>query len=346
MRIERVIIRGLRALRERDDHLVGLDGEIHTALCLRGLNGSGKTTYLLALAELWQWFRRCTSYRRIVPPNNDSPLLSATLVAALFSGLPGPRSKMWIAWGRAEALAALPERENMPYVLSDGKLQWDEALLEFWATAFERVENGIESQAPAGSDSPLSITPPNFVLIEAENKYVPTLRGDELANPRPTAAFAPVARYLPTSRGGSHLEGLLRTLYLARRDRWEMMARWVSELRPGLQLLDRFDPATQRPLFRLAKGETLTVEHLSAGERSLLINLAMVLRWLSPGGIVLLDEPELHQHLSLMRGSLAVLHSLIAKEFNGQLLVASHAPEVWDHFKGSGTIIELKAHDT
>jgi predicted ATPase len=59
----------------------------------------------------------------------------------------------------------------------------------------------------------------------------------------------------------------------------------------------------------------------------------MVLRWLSPGGIVLLDEPELHQHLSLMRGSLAVLHSLIAKEFNGQLLVASHAPEVWDHFK-------------
>lgn len=346
MRIERVIIRGLRALRERDDHLVGLDGTIHSALCLRGLNGSGKSTYLLALAALWQWFRRCTSYRRLVSPEDTSPLLAATLVAALFTDLPGPRPRMWIAWGSPEALTTLPEQASTPYVLRDGKPDWDDTLLEFWATAFERVENGIEPQpSTTDSNSPLSITPPNFVLIEAENKYVPTLRGDELTNPRPTAAFAPVARYLPTARGGSHLEGLLRTLYLARRERWDMMARWVNELRPGLHLLDRFDVATQRPLFRLATGEILTVEHLSAGERSLLINLCMILRWLAPGGIVLLDEPELHQHISLMRGSLAVMNALISEEFNGQLIVASHAPEVWDHFSLTGSIIDLEAKD-
>lgn len=273
MRIERVIIRGLRALRERDDSFIGLDHKVHSALCLRGLNGSGKTTYLIALAELWQWFRRCARSGRIVPPNDESPILPAALVAALITDLPGPQPRRWIAWGHAD----------------------------------------------------------------------PQLRRDELTNPRPTIAFAPVARYLPEARGASHLEGLLRTLYLARPERWQLMAKWVSELRPGLQLLDRFDEATQRPLFRLSTGEILTVEHLSAGERSLLINLAMVLRWLAPGGIVLLDEPELHQHLSLMRGSLAVLHSLIAQEFSGQLIVASHAPEVWDHFSATGSIIELEA---
>ncbi len=123
------------------------------------------------------------------------------------------------------------------------------------------------------------------------------------------------------------------------------MAAWVSRLRPGLSLLNEFDAATQRPLFRLASGEILTVELLSAGERSLLINLGMVLRWLAPGGIVLLDEPELHLHLSLMRGSLAVTAAMISEQFAGQLLVASHAPEVWDHFTPSGSIIELATND-
>jgi ABC-type transport system involved in cytochrome c biogenesis ATPase subunit len=340
MRIERVLIRGLRALRERDDHLVGLDGEIHSALCLRGLNGSGKTTYLLALAELWQWFRRCASHgRTTITPENNSLLLDASLVAALFTDLPGPQPRIWIAFGHHDEMESLIESERGAHHFWGGDPVVTQHLLRFWSMAFERAESGL-----GASTSKESITPPNFVLLEAENKYVPPLLPDELTNPRPTVAFAPVARYQPESRGASHLDGLLRTLYLARRERWDIMAKWIERLRPGLQLLERFDEATQRPLFRLTTGAFLTVEHLSAGERSLLINLAMVLRWLSPGGIVLLDEPELHQHLSLMRGSLAVLHSLIAQEFAGQLIVASHAPEVWDHFSATGSIIELEAN--
>ena len=183
---------------------------------------------------------------------------------------------------------------------------------------------------------------PNFVWIEAENKYVPEPRRSQLLTPRPAPSYVPVARYLPTSPDHSHLEPQLRTLFLARRERWELLSRALSELRPGLTLLDRFDDATQRPLLILATGEILTVDRLSAGERSLLINLATILRWLGPGGIVLLDEPELHQHLSLMRGSLAVIDALVTTgEFHGQLFVASHAPEVWDHFRRPGVIIDL-----
>ena len=82
-------------------------------------------------------------------------------------------------------------------------------------------------------------------------------------------------------------------------------------------MLDRFDESTQRPLFRLATGEMLMANRLSAGERSLLINLCMVLRWLGPGGIVLIDEPELHLHISLMRSSLAVTETIISEDFGG-----------------------------
>lgn len=175
MRSERVIIRKLRALRQRDDVLVGLDGQTFSAMCLRGLNGSGKTTYLDALAELWQWFSRCTKERKHVRPHKGSLLLEAEVVAALFTGLPGSRPRMWLAWGEADAIASLPQTDDNPYT--------------------------------------------------------------------------------------------------------------------------------------------------SAGERSMLINLCMMPRWLGPGGIVLIDEPELHLHISLMRSNLAVTETLLSsKEWRAELV--------------------------
>lgn len=331
MRIERVILRGLRALRARDDRLSGADGTIHPAICLRGLNGSGKTTYLEAIAQLWQWFRRCSQKRAFVRPEGKSLLNEAQVVAALFTGLPGPMPRMWVAWGDAGLIPLLGEDGELPYSTHEGGLAWNQEVLAFWDTAVTGAQAGIEPEK----------APPNIVWIQAENKSVPELRRDELTNPRPAPSFEPVARYLPGARGPSHLEGLMRTLFLARRERWEILARSLRELRPGLELLERFDAATQRPLFRLSTGEVLSVDHLSAGERSLLINLCMILRWLGPGGIVLLDEPELHQHISLMRGSLSVIDALVSGEFQGQLLVASHAPEVWDYFRPTGAILDL-----
>ncbi len=333
MRIERVVVRGLRALRDRDDRLVDARGQTYPSVCLRGLNGSGKTTYLEALAELWQWFRRCTQQRGFAKPAGTPLLAEAQLVAALFTGLPGPRPRMWIACGQDGAMSdALVHDPDSPYSFRDEQVRWDNGVLDWWDKSFTSAETGLESPRLT----------PNFVWIEADNKHVPELRKKDLLAPRPAPSFVPVARYLPAARGPSDLEGLLRMLFLARRERWDVLAKALSELRPGLELLDRFDDATQRSLFRLSSGEILSLDRLSAGEQSLLINLAMILRWLSPGGIVLIDEPELHQHLSLMRGSLAVIDALIASpEFDGQLFVASHAPEVWDHFRRTDAILEL-----
>jgi len=333
VKIERIIIRKLRALRERDDLLVGPSGHVFSAACLRGLNGSGKTSYLEAIAELWQWFRRCTKQRAYAKP--ESKLLpDAELVAVLFVDLPGPKPRMWLAFGGADAVSTLPPGLENPYTIKGSRVLWDQAVLDFWGTTFEQAETGYSQDK----------RPPNMVFIEAENKWVPPVRKGDLLSRHPTPAFVVVARYLPLARGQSHLEGLLRTLFLARRERWDILAKCLAQLRRGFAQLDGFED-DQRPRFLLPSGTRITVDKLSAGERSLLINLCMLLRWLSEGGIVLLDEPELHQHLSLMRGSLAVLHALIEDEFHGQLLVASHAPEVWDHFRSSRAFVDLEGAD-
>jgi len=334
MRIERVIIKGLRALRSRDDSFKTPAGGIYEAICLRGLTGSGKTTYLEVLAQLWQWFRRCTQRRGYEKPIATALLAEAELVAALFTDLPGPMPRMWLAVGTAEAVAAAIGKDaECPYTFHRNRINWeDEHLLEYWDAAMARAEAGVTETAP-----------PNMVWLEAENKYVPALRGHELTESRPAPVFVPVARYLPSARGPSHLEGIMRALFLTRPEQWKVLATRVHELRPNLTLVDRFEESSQRPLFQLPSGEFINAERLSAGERSLLINLCMLLRWLSPGGIAMIDEPELHQHLSLMRGSLSILADLVATKFKGQLLIASHAPEVWDHMRLAGTFLDLES---
>lgn len=328
MKIERVIIRDLRALKSRDDTFVGPDG-VFTAVCLRGLNGCGKTTYLEALAQLWQWFRVCAAQRKHLAPPPKSLLAAGGLVAALFSDLPGPRPKMWIACGRPDLLRAYTAEWAETLITAEGDhLTWDDETMTWWDKAFARADLGEEAV-------------PNLVFIEAENKFVPEFQRRRNGVSRSGPAFATVARHNPTAAGSDHLEGVMRTLFLARPERWKILVKSFGRLRPGITLLDRFDEVGQRPLFALKDGTVLTFDLLSAGERSVLINLCMVLRWLGPGGIVLVDEPELHQHLSLMRGSIAMTGALIEQELHGQLLVASHAPEVWDHFRMTSALIDL-----
>lgn len=328
MKIERVIIQDLRSLRSRDDHL-DVTGGGSTSVCLRGLNGSGKTSWLEAVAHLWQWFRRCAQARGYVRPDSRSLLAEARLVAVLLDGLPGPRPRMWVAFGAPEALDPLIDASALWPLRTVGHgVRWDPDVLAWWDEAFSRAEAGVS-------------TVPNFVFIEAEAKFVPELRRAELQAPAAGPVYLPVARHTPSARGAGHLEGLMRTLGLARRAEWETLREALHQLRPGLELLAHFDEATLRPLFRINGGAVVTVDKLSAGERSVLINLCLVLRWLAPGGIVLLDEPELHQHVSLTRGALAVTEGLVVDRFGGQLLVASHSPEVWDHFRIDGRLLEL-----
>src|SRR5262249_9886466 len=154
----------------------GPNGKVHQAVCLRGINGSGKSTYLELLAELWLWFRNSATSRAYAKPTGNTALLrdvstaEDSLVGALFTDLPGPRSRMWIAYGSARAgRKRLGGDPDSPYqVDGDGVVSWEAPTLRFWTEAFGRAESGLD---PA-QDIPL------MIAIEAENKSVPELRKD------------------------------------------------------------------------------------------------------------------------------------------------------------------------
>ena len=83
-----------------------------------------------------------------------------------------------------------------------------------------------------------------------------------------------------------------------------------------------------------------SIKQLSSGEQQMLLLIAYVVAFLQPGGIVLLDEPDLHLHVAMVTQMLQTLEHIV-RQRNGQLIVASHSERVRDYFSRSEEQIEL-----
>jgi len=87
-------------------------------------------------------------------------------------------------------------------------------------------------------------------------------------------------------------------------------------------------------MVRVDGGGSHSIDDFSSGEKQVLLMIATITRWLRPGGVVLIDEPDLHLHPSLTTAFVGHLRRMIADK-QGQLLIASHAPELWQDFTPS-----------
>ena len=89
-------------------------------------------------------------------------------------------------------------------------------------------------------------------------------------------------------------------------------------------------------------GKTYThpIELLSSGEKQMLLMIGFTVAFLRPGGILLIDEPDLHLHIAMVAQLMETLE-LIVQEGKGQLIVASHSTLVWDWFSSDEERIEL-----
>lgn len=356
MRIKRVVIRNLKALQERDDRFdLPLDQGPSPAVCLRGVNGSGKTTYLEAIASLWRLFRSFSKPpTSLARPSLDLALFelySRGQVGILLSDLPGPISTLWLIYGPLEhgrvgyqgtVVAGHPvhspsgsKRTRINYH-PDPELNvpWKD-LSSYWEKRFDSLRLAALSES---RPEPI----PNMVYLGAENRYVePLAAREDLSEPAMEESFRWLARYSPSHDKRHHIENSITALRLVSPSRFKEIRDRIHSVLSGVELLDQSDSQTMRPLIRVRNGALTTLDGLSAGERAAFIALFFIARWMSPGGIVLIDEPELHQHLSLMRINLAVLEEYVVRKMGGQLIVASHATEVWEHFRHTKLLIDL-----
>lgn len=94
------------------------------------------------------------------------------------------------------------------------------------------------------------------------------------------------------------------------------------------------------PYVSLEDGGRHSLGGLSAGELRALTLLIRIARGLRPGGVLLLDEPEMHLHPAQLLGFLEILERLVL-DGGGQVILSSHAPQVWNRYRSLGLCVEL-----
>lgn len=357
MQIRRIILKNIRSLGDFDQSFEDQwTGRIPEALLLIGPNGSGKTTMLEVMSLLWQVLGEMSENAYQTPQaaygairEFDRP---GAFMAMEIQGL--EIEPLWIAIGHEDRLSPFAEHtvgshrmvliwsgqdqkptltryirpEQSAYGGDIAGGQW----LDSWRERF--TENRLGKRADL----------PNLLFLPSEDRTLPKVEEPGPAQPEPRE-YQWFRRYDPTDRRKGSIENYLFNLRVLDDGRYDHIIHEANQFLADKRL-DKFDERTMELMVAMDSGARHPAHLLSAGEKQVLLMLVYITRWLEPGGIVLIDEPDLHLHVSLARSFTSHLRRMIARK-SGQLIVASHEPALWEQFTQSqrielGSIAEVQ----
>jgi ABC-type lipoprotein export system ATPase subunit len=338
MYINRIILRDARNfdnldLRLRNDWTE----EPLRSILLTGPNGSGKTTLLRVIAALWENFSGWLGSRKVFLNSQHSQrgLLTQTgLVAIEIHDL--YEFPIWLFtatkpeyWEELQQLTNNKGTRTFGEIREHprGRLQLKSTGNSDWLGELrqqkERLQVGIDN-------APLL---PNLIFLEADTRSIKTPR-DYSTEIYPETIYQWYVTYEGRDRGYKHIESMLRNLKLRSPQQFKETLDLINQFFGDEKRITDFDD-NLRLRVQISEGRKIRtwhyIEELSSGEQQCLILMFMVSRWLMPGGIVLIDEPDLHLHVSLQRQFIHELEKVV-EERQGQLIVASHSPTMWEEY--------------
>ena len=323
-------------------------GDVNTRSLFSGPNGCGKTIILRAIATLWDATGHWLDERKVLPRREAAFewLQRWGGVAMLLSGLPHTDLRVGRFFGET------------PYL---------ERLRQLHPSGIEWI--GEHSEADGNGEytrRKLLVPKQRWVDEWAEYRRKMVLTFDDARTPNMIYLDAEERRWVSPRRNLGKAEPDDST------QRWLVTYRatedWKGQLEASLLALKTAEPRTfdktvdelnrlfvdKRISHEVKRGENRLrvvlgpnsgkqyhfLDDLSAGEHQVMIVLYLVSRWLERGGIVLIDEPDLHLHPSLVPSLLSQLE-LLVEERDGQLIVTSHNPEVWSRYRSRGLRVQL-----
>jgi ABC-type cobalamin/Fe3+-siderophores transport system ATPase subunit len=320
---------------------------------LSGPNGVGKSTILRAIAMLWEnfdeWVRRGKPLSE-TQHNQRGVLAEAELIAVELRDLQLSTTpdviyqakpeitlpSLWLYITRSGAAAKFIEAAAAgAFSIGEqrGKRGKPKLTRTPEAEPFALLAGWAEYLQLGGLDVDLRL--PNLLFLEAETRQIvrPTAR----PKPAPEALYRWLVTYSASDRAESHIEAMLRNHKIRSPARFQETLAHINRFleQNGKRLTD-FDD-NLRLLVQVGSGKARTthfLEALSSGERQVVLLIFMVSRWLMQGGVVLIDEPDLHMHGSWQRTLIHELNRLVAEK-EGQLIITSHAELVAQEYAPS-----------
>lgn len=312
------------------------DNKIADRILLNGPNGCGKSSLLRAIALLWEGFGHWLHYREA--PNqkiwpNRKWLQQHGSIALILDSFPLTEQPIVLFFGTADFLTTLqqtlPDSIFIGETLNGNKnhkkltLPPETDLLNQWHEAKTKL---------LASHEPTIL--PNIIFLDAEarrwitpNKDIGKIVPDDSTQ-----------RWLKTYEVSEQWEGQLESSLISMKatdpQRFEKIINEINPFLNNKKILPTIQTGENRlKVSNIPTNEsTYYIDELSAGEHQILIQIYLISRWLEQGGIVLIDEPDLHLHPALISGFLEQLERMVSAR-QGQLIITSHIPDVWKRYE-------------
>ncbi len=359
MKIQSLYFDAVGPLQNREIHFTDdWSGQPHGRVLLSGPNGCGKSTVLRAVAALWQaaahWLDRGQTLPRPSPVREWLQRWGG--VAVVFTDaafLDDPSARFGLYFGDQTWIDALRQRMK-----GFDQVQWlgetvqrtgqrgnpTRKLVRPAAPWVDRLTAARRKMVVDFQDTPL----PNIVHLDAEERrwVSPRKRLGEFLPEQASNRWLP--RYEATDDWDGQLEASLINLKLTNEKRFQKVLAVLNRFLHGKQIDPVIAEGSNRLQVRMARGTSrkpfIGIDDLSAGEHQVLIMLFLVARWAERGAIVMIDEPDLYLHPSLVGVLLASVEQLV-DNLGGQLLLTSHLPSVWQRYETTGLRHELAMED-
>lgn len=316
--------------------------ETATRILFSGANGCGKSTLLRGVAMLWSAFGYWLHNRKPLPIDSKENkwLKKWGGIALVLEAIPfSDSSTLLLHFGSGELtnelVNELPKKYSNSvgfgqigtHVIHSENIDW----INEWTRARQRM---LVSPEPSQS--------PNILFLDAEERrWISPKYGIGDIKPE-NLEQRWLSGYHATENWDGQVESALLSMKIASDERFSKLVDNMNNFLSGKAILKEVILGENRLRVQLANGTTHSIDELSSGEHQVLIQLYMVDRWMERGGIVVIDEPDLYLHPSLISGFLAQLESMVA-ERDGQLLITSHVPDVWSRYEAIGQRILLGA---
>lgn len=294
--------------------------DLHDSVVLAGPNNSGKSTLLQAIAtwrmglDHWEAQRGRKAKRTAVSISR----LGFTAV---------PLREINLLWqDRKVSSPAGPGPSRLIEIIAEGE------------TEGRRWECGLEFQyanpelfyvRPLGAANlevnALQDFPPKSAM-EQSVVLIPSLSGIARDEPRHERGMQDLL--IGEGRAGDILRNLL--LEVSTKPEWESLTGHIKEL---------FNIDLQKPVYsaaqpyilceyRQTKGARL-LDLANTGSGTLQVLLVLAFLYARPASVILIDEPDAHQHVFL-QGQLHQLIRRVTRERSGQVIIATHSEVVLD----------------